>query len=108
MVQVKRTLLILYISLTCRLRQLGDSSCGVEAGGTVMAPQLEKWDGGGESLDQTLPSPPGEFCFLLLPQKTYLPSLGRGVGAAAEKGTGWIRLTAFYIGHNIRQLEKFT
>lgn len=38
MVQVKRTLQILYISLTCHLRQLGESSQGmavslVEAGG---------------------------------------------------------------------------
>lgn len=46
MVQVKR-MLILYISLARRLRRLGESSHGleaslVEAGGTVMAPQLVK------------------------------------------------------------------
>lgn len=62
-----------------------------------MAPQLVKMGWGWESLDQTLPSPPGELFFLLLPQ-THREG---GVSAAAEKGAGWIRLTEFYKGHKV-------
>jgi len=42
------------------------------------------------------------------PNTPVFPHREGGVGAAAEKGTGWIRLTEFYIGHKIRQLEEFT
>lgn len=105
MVQVKRTLLILYISLTCHLRQLGDSSYGVEAGGTIMAPQLVKMGRG--VWTRPFPLHPENFVSSCCPRKPTFPHWGGGVGAAAEKGTGWIRLTEFYTGH-IRQLEKFT
>lgn len=75
-VQVKRMLQILYMSLARCLRQPGESSCGmeaflVEAGGTVMVPQLVKMGWGWRELDQTLPHPPGEF----FPPTVYLTSL---------------------------------
>lgn len=78
MVQVKRMLQILYISPTC-LRQLGESSRGmeaslVEAGGTVMAPQLVKMGWGwGEPGPDPFPLQLENF-FLLLSQ-TCLTSL---------------------------------
>lgn len=76
MVQVKRTLPILYTSLTC-LRQRDDSRHGGSSGrgwrNSPGPPVGKKGMGVGKSLAQTLPSPPGE-CFLLLPQ-THLTSL---------------------------------
>lgn len=53
-----------------------------------LLPSWWKWGGDGESLDQTLPHLPGEFS----PAALNMPSFhhgGGGVGAAAEKGTGY-------------------
>lgn len=112
MVQVKRTLQILYISITCHLRQLGESSRGmetslVEVGGTVMAPQLVKmgWGWGEPGLDPSLFTW-SIFFSLLLPQ-THLTSL-TGEEWVLLLRRGQAGLTEFYTGHKIRQLEKFT
>lgn len=104
---------ILYISPTC-LRQLGESSRGmeaslVEAGGTVMAPQLVKMGWGwGEPGPDPFPLQLENFFPPAVPNMPDFPHRGGGAGAAAEKGTGWIRLTEFYNEHKIRQLEKCT
>lgn len=106
-------MLILYISLARRLRRLGESSRGleaslVEAGGTVMVPQLVKmgWGWGEPGPDPS--HPPGEFFPPAALSTPDLPHRGGRAGGTAEKGTGCIRLTEFYIGHKIRQLEKCT
>lgn len=110
--QVKRTLLILDISLICCLRQLvrepwhegvpgrgGGDSHGSPVDGNRM----------GVGRAWTKPFPNHLENFLLPLPSTHLTSItGGGVGAAAEKGTACIRLSEFYIGHKVRQLEKFT
>lgn len=61
-------------------------------------PERGKGIGLGKSLDQTLPHLPGEFS---PPAALNTPHRGGGADVAAEKGTGCVRLTEFYIVHKI-------
>lgn len=80
----------------------------VEVGETVMAPPLMEIGWGQGEPGPNPSQPPGGFPPPTALNTPYFHHRGGRVVLLLRKGTACIRLSEFYIGHKVRQLEKFT